>query len=209
MLGVVLTALVSFISTNIDDIFILMLFFSQVGDKLKKSHIIIGQYLGIITLIVVSILGSIGLNLIPQQYMGLLGIIPIFLGVKEWINYRKSKKDSIDSLNDVEINNLIVEEDMIGDLINPAIINVFLVTISNGADNIGVYIPLFTSMDLFELIITVIIFLVLIGVWCLVGERLANIPTIKKTIESYKNILVPIVFIVIGIYIIVTNGLFK
>ncbi len=101
MISAIVTAFVSFASTNIDDIFVLMLFFSQVGDQLKKRHIIIGQYLGITTLLFISIMGSIGLNLIPQKYTGLLGIIPILLGIKEWLKYRKDKKDTIHSVNEV------------------------------------------------------------------------------------------------------------
>jgi cadmium resistance protein CadD (predicted permease) len=229
MIGVIVTAFVSFISTNIDDIFILMIFFSQTGNKFKKRHIIIGQYLGIMTLLFISILGSIGLNLIPQQYIGLLGIIPILLGIKEWLKYRKEIKE-------IAVQNLMAEENstsgkmtddkniniakiqttkkekikiILSKLIHPAIINVFLVTISNGADNVGVYIPLFTPLNLLELIVTVIIFLLLIAVWCFVSERLMKIPTIKHTIQKYKNIIVPVVFIAIGIYIIVESDLFS
>ena len=98
---------------------------------------------------------------------------------------------------------------MLSKLIHPAIINVFLVTIANGADNIGVYIPLFTTLNSLELIVTIIIFLLLIALWCFAGERLTNIPTIKHTIQKYKNIIVPVVFIVIGIFIIVESDLFS
>jgi cadmium resistance protein CadD (predicted permease) len=235
MINVIITAFVSFASTNIDDIFLLMLFFSQIGDQLKKRHIIIGQYLGIMTLLFISTIGSIGLNLIPQQYTGLLGIIPILLGIKEWLKYRKDKKGAVQSVNEVapELqgepviitvkDNLIIENDiaqiqgtknnkikiMLSKLIHPAIIRVFLVTIANGADNIGVYIPLFTTLNSYELIVTLFIFLSLTAVWCFAAERLTNIPSIKHMIQKYKNIIVPVVFIVIGVFIIVESDLFS
>ena len=46
----------SFIATNIDDIFVLMLFFST--SNFRKSQIVIGQYLGIGLLVVIGTLGS-------------------------------------------------------------------------------------------------------------------------------------------------------
>lgn len=227
MISTIITAFVSFASTNIDDIFILMLFFSQVGKQLKKSQIIIGQYLGITILLFISIMGSIGLNLIPQKYTGLLGIIPILLGIKEWVKYRKDKKD-VHSVNEAipELLNETVTiagtdnsqiravknkniKIILSKLIHPAILNVLLVTIANGADNIGVYIPLFTTLNSLELIVTVVIFFLLVGVWCFVGERLTNVPSIKNKIHKYKNIIVPVVFIVIGIFIIVKSNLFS
>lgn len=257
MISVIITAFVSFASTNIDDIFMLMLFFSQVGNQLEKAHIIIGQYLGIMTLLLISIMGSIGLNLIPRHYTGLLGIIPIFLGIKEWLKYRINEKDSVNitvkdnpiienseintletkEMIENEVQRLTVEEVcipqnsvidelntgsaemqatknekikiMLSKWVNPAIINIFLLTIVNGADNIGVYLPLFTGINYYELIVTIIIFLLLIAAWCFVADKLTNIPNIKHMIQKYKNIIVPIVFILIGIFIMGESGLFS
>ncbi|HWR07083.1 cadmium resistance transporter [Sporomusa sp.] len=244
MASAIVTAFVSFVSTNIDDIFVLMIFYSQIGGQLKKRHIIIGQYLGITILLIVSVLGSLGLNLVPQQYTGLLGMVPIVLGIKEWSEYRKEKKAAANSTMETmsavqsetgsdtigespmkdhsdtateyvmdELNSEIEARDTkeakiraaLSKLIDPAIVNVSLVTIANGADNIGIYIPLFTRLNTFELIITLIVFLLLIAVWCFIGEKLTNFPGIKHILEKYKNILVPIVFIGIGVFILVES----
>ena len=269
MISAIVTAFVSFASTNIDDIFVLMVFFSQIGGQMKKRHIIIGQYLGIATLLFVSILGSVGLNLIPQKYTGLLGIVPILLGIKEWLKYRKEKKTAVNSINEsvsnvqsetvpdvMEDTPIIVNPDkevvktgkmieteakkltaegenyisessiatnlnndikqaqalkkgkikaVLTKLIHPAVLNVSLVTIANGADNIGVYIPLFMKLTIPELIMTIVIFILLIAVWCFIGERLTNLPGIKYSIQKYKNIIVPVVFILIGAFILVES----
>jgi cadmium resistance protein CadD (predicted permease) len=112
----------SFTSTNIDDILVLMLFFSQVNSNVKKHNIVIGQYLGIGALTIISIIGALGVSIIPQKYVGLLGLVPIYLGIKAYVDH---KKESIEDEN----------------FINASIATVCGVTIANGGDNIGIYIP--------------------------------------------------------------------
>lgn len=267
MISAIVTAFVSFASTNIDDLFVLIVFFSQIGEQMQKRHIIIGQYLGIATLLFFSVLGSVGLNLIPQQYTGLLGIVPILLGIKEWLKFKKEKKVATNSVNEImsempdviadssiiinldnnvvkveniiesEAKNLTAEREgyifesniptdinneatqvqdikrekiktILTRLVHPAVLNVSLVTIANGADNIGVYIPLFTRLNTLELIMTIVIFLILIAVWCFISERLTNLPSIKYSIKKYKNIIVPVIFILIGVFILVESDFF-
>ena len=215
MISVIITAFVSFASTNIDDIFVLMVFFSQISEQTRKHHIIMGQYLGIAILLFVSILGSAGLNLIPQQYTGGLGVIPIFLGIREWIKYKKEKKaagnsttDLDDEIKQVKVGKKEKIKSVLTKLIHPAVLNVSLVTIANGADNIGVYIPLFMKLNTLELIMTITIFILLIALWCFIGEKLISLPGIKHSIQKYKNIIVPILFILIGVFILVESDFF-
>jgi cadmium resistance protein CadD (predicted permease) len=75
-----LTSVIAFVSTNIDDLFILTLFFG--GKEFKAGEIIAGQLMGITTLIVLSLLGSLAALFVDPAYLGLLGLIPIYLGVK-------------------------------------------------------------------------------------------------------------------------------
>jgi cadmium resistance protein CadD (predicted permease) len=72
----------AFVATNIDDIFVLMLFFSS--SNYSKWQVVFGQYLGIGALVAVSTLGSL-LTLVLPQYIGLLGLVPITIGVIRYI----------------------------------------------------------------------------------------------------------------------------
>lgn len=215
MISTIITAIVSFFSTNIDDIFILMLFFSQVNKDIKVKHIVIGQYLGIGALTAISIAGALGISIIPQEYVGLLGLVPIYLGIKEYIEYKKEIKNNVEEeVQDAEEN---IQEQVflnqenktlvsIRKFISPSILKVAGVTIANGGDNIGIYIPLFSSMKLYSILITVIVFLLLTGVWCFIGFKLAEHPFVNKNIEKYKHIFVPIIFVVLGVFIILESG---
>lgn len=217
LISTVIMAFVSFASTNIDDIFILMLFFTQINNDMKRRHIVIAQYLGIGVLTIISIIGALGISVIPHEYVGLLGLVPIYLGMKAYVDYKRERKDNgnIDQREFQNNENSKLEEttDIKGNyritftksFINPSIVKVFSVTLANGGDNIGIYIPLFTRMSLVGILVTVIIFIISTGLWCFIALKFAEHPFVHRNIEKYKNIIVPIIFIGLGIYILMKS----
>jgi len=90
--------------------------------------------------------------------------------------------------------------------ISPSIVKVFSVTFANGGDNLGVNIPLFTSMSLVGILVTVIIFILLTALWCFIALKLTERPFVQRNVEKYKNIFVPIIYIGLGIYILMKSG---
>jgi len=220
LFSTIITAFISFVSTNIDDIFVLMLFSSQINSIMKTRHIIIGQYLGIGALTTISIVGALGVSVIPHEYVGLLGLVPIYLGIKAYADYKKeskNKKNTEKQENQKGENNKLEETTDIKDIkencittfiknfINPSVFKVASITFANGGDNIGIYIPLFTSMNLMGIFITVLIFVFLIALWCFISKRLVEYPFVQKNIEIYKHIFIPIIFIGLGIFILIES----
>lgn len=190
VIGTIISSIVAFASTNIDDIFVLMIFF--LNSKIKTKQVVLGQYIGIGILVVISILASIGFSVFPKKYLGLLGFIPIVLGIKAWLDYRKEDEEECN-------------ENCIKGKFNSNILKVSMVTVANGADNIGIYIPLFTQMNRLDLIICIIIFILMTGLWCYIAKNVSQYPLIKEKVEKYKNYLIPLVFIGIGILILLEN----
>lgn len=191
MISTIITMIVAFVSTNIDDIFIIMIFFSQFDKGIKKANIVLGQLLGIGCLTIVSIIAAMGISVLPNQWIGLLGIVPIVMGLKVHREYKRS----VANLSKV-------------DFINPSILTVFSITVANGGDNIGIYTPIFASMSLLDISISAVVIMFLTGIWCYIGFHLSKHILVQKIIEKYEHILVPIVFIGLGIYIILKSGFF-
>lgn len=218
LISTVIVAFVSFASTNIDDVFILMLFFTQLNDAMKRRHVIIGQYLGIGLLTAISITGALGVSVIPREYVGLLGLVPISLGVKEYVDHKIEINENANTgqqehqnIKDSEVKKISYNKSnfiitWIKRFINSSVLKVFSVTLANGGDNIGIYIPLFTGMNLLYTWITVIIFILLTAVWCFIGLKLSEHPFVQKNVEKYKHIFVPIIFIGLGIFILMKSG---
>jgi cadmium resistance protein CadD (predicted permease) len=82
------TAIVLFASTNVDDVFVLIGFFAD--PKFRARDIVLGQYSGIAALFSASAAASLLSLVIPRAYVGLLGVVPILIGLKKLFDlYRK------------------------------------------------------------------------------------------------------------------------
>ena len=192
-MDLLVTSLLTFASTNIDDIFILTLFYGN--KRFKEREIVTGQLLGIGALIFISLLASLIGLLIPMPYIGLLGLFPIYLGVKAlWHQHNQNENDvsdlNIDKAHKPQGNTLSVAG----------------VTIANGGDNIAIYIPLFATLTWPHKLTMVMIFLVMTLVWCILARYLTRHPLVSKTVDKYGHSITPFVLILLGAYILYESG---
>lgn len=130
-----ITGITSFIATNLDDIIILTVFFSQVNAHFRPWHILIGQYLGFLVIILVSIPGFLGGLVLPEAWIGFLGVVPIGIGIHQLF---RSQDDSVQT---VAYRLAPRRRSAFASLLVPQTYHVAAVTIANGGDNIGIYIP--------------------------------------------------------------------
>jgi cadmium resistance protein CadD (predicted permease) len=185
----------AFAATNIDDIFVLMMFFSSLTFSVRQ--VILGQYIGIGLLVAISALGSLISLIIPTYIIGLLGIAPIVIGVKKLVTLRKK--------NECNSKSKEIARDKMNKL---AFAAVAAVTFSNGGDNIGVYTPLFARYSTASQITWLIsIFMAMTAVWCITAYYLVNHPLIAFRIRRIGHIILPFVLIGLGTYILVESFL--
>lgn len=198
MIVTAFTAAAVYVATGIDYLVILILLFSQIKQGQEK-HIWIGQYVGTIIIIGASLLVALGVaNFIPQQWMiGLLGLLPLYLGIKIWV---KGEEDE-DEGNILSL--------FSSGRFNQLFITVTFIVLASSADDFSIYIPYFTTLNMMEIIVAIIVFLIMVGVLCLISYRLASLDFVSDKIEKYERWIVPIVFIGLGIYIMFENGTFN
>ncbi|HEY9602668.1 MAG TPA: cadmium resistance transporter [Allocoleopsis sp.] len=191
------TGFTAFTATNLDDILILMLFFSQVNAIFRKRHIVAGQYIGFAALVLTSLPSFFGSLLLPRPCIGLLGLVPIAIGISRLVN---SDED-----NDAEQNETPAQPAWFSSVISPQAYSVAAVTFANGGDNIGIYMPLFASCTWQNLVIILGVFFSLVGVWCLAAYKLTQVSAIADNLTRYGNYLVPLVLISLGVLILVDS----
>ncbi|KEK14070.1 cadmium transporter [Limosilactobacillus reuteri] len=195
MLGTIIAGVVTYWSTAIDLLIILMLFFAKVKDKKGVRDIYIGQFLGSGLLILVSLFFAVILHYVPdKRLLGFLGIIPVFLGIKALIlGDSDGEKMANEKLKDTNQNNLIKTL-------------IFITIVSCGADNVGLFVPYFISLALPKLLITLIVFLIMIFLLVFIAQKSVSIPTVGTVLEKYSRWFIGIVYIFIGGSILIENG---
>ena len=195
MLQTIISALAVYVSTSIDYLLILMIIFSQSSTKGKMKGIIGGQYLGTGMLVAFSLFTAYVLNLIPEDWIiGLLGLIPLYLGIR--IAFKGEQDEDEEE----------VLEKMEAGGGNRLFWTVALITVASGGDNLGIYIPYFTSLTGLETGVALIVFAISVAILCYISYRLSKITLISETIEKYQRVIVSLVFIGLGIYIMIENG---
>ncbi|MET9063673.1 cadmium resistance transporter [Streptosporangium sandarakinum] len=182
------TAAAVFAGTNIDDIVILTVLFltSRAGGALRPRHIVAGQYAGIAALVAVSAVAALGLAAVPDRWAGLLGLVPFGMGVWGLAGLLRKGGDGDGGPEPVASGPFAVAG----------------VTIANGADNISVYTPLFRTIGPGAVAVTVVVFAVLVAVWCAAASWLGSHRRIIVLVERSGRWLVPVVFMVIGAVIV-------
>ena len=192
----VVTSIILYSGTAVDLLIILMLFFAKRKSRKDIINIYLGQFLGSVSLILLSLLFAFVLNYIPsKEILGLLGLIPIFLGLKVLL------------LGDSD-GEAIAKEGLRKDNKNLIFLVAMITFASCGADNIGVFVPYFTTLNLANLIVALLTFLVMIYILVFSAQKLAQVSSVGETLEKYSRWFVAVVYLGLGIYILVENNSF-
>ncbi len=196
MIGTIAAAVGLFAATNIDDIVVLtVLFLAATRGALPGWKVVVGQYLGFIALVAISVIAAAGLTLVPDEWVGFLGLIPLAIGVYGLVRTLRRRGDDDDDDDDDE--NAIRAGGLLG---------VAGITIANGADNISLYTPVFRTSPIGDTVVTIVVFLVLVAVWCFVARLVGTNKTVTEALEKIEHWLVPAVFIGLGLYILIESG---
>jgi cadmium resistance protein CadD (predicted permease) len=183
-------AVAVFVSTDIDDIVVLVAFFAD--RRLRSWQVVAGQYLGIGALCGVSVAGSFAALILPLSHVGLLGIAPISIGAKKaWDAWRAGPAAEQPKHHAT------------------GILAVALVTMANGGDNLAVYTPLFANRGGGEIALFIAVFLAMTALWCLLARWIVHHPTIGAPLRRSGHRIVPLVLIALGVLILLESGSYR
>lgn len=174
----------AYIATNIDDMFINIFLYSQTKRGKDGLSILAGKYLGTASLVAFSCLGAYGAQTFLGQYLPFLGLVPVFLGVKEILSASGGDDDSLPAAS------------------GRFVWTTAVLTVANGADNIGVYLPLFATFGKGQMAVMAAVFTVMTALWCLAAAKLAALPSVSNIMKKHSRAIVPAVYICLGLYIL-------
>lgn len=149
--------------------------------RYRHADIVVGQYLGIGALFAASVAAALLALALPMEYVRWLGIVPIALGLKALLLPDRTPRTGTPDASGV--------------------LSVTAVTIANGADNLGVYIPVFATSGAQSVAVWGVVFVLLIALWCAGARWLVRHPAAGAPLRRWGPAAVPWVLIGIGLWI--------
>lgn len=188
----IVTGITAYISTSLDYLIILTIIFG-VTPKKERWSVYLGDLLGTSILVGVSLVAAFLLKKTPAEWLlGFLGLIPLYMGGKLFF-FGEDEDDEVVE-NQLERN-------------ANRIIKVILITVATcGADNIGVYVPLFTQTGGMDLVVILVTFVVMLSLFCLAGYYLVKLPMVALTLERWGRYITALIYSGIGLYILYESG---
>jgi cadmium resistance protein CadD (predicted permease) len=182
-LSLAVLSTVAFVSTNIDDLFLLVGFFSD--RSFSRVHIFAGQILGMAAIVAISLVAASAALAISPQRVGLLGVAPIVIGIGKLLRLGKEEEAQPAAAG---------------------ILQVATVTLVNGGDNIAAYSPIFATQGSRDMVATLAIFAALTLVWCFAALGLVRHTALGKPLRRYGHSLLPFILIGLGGLILYRSG---
>ena len=193
MIETVLSSVVVFVATSVDELVVLTTIFAYAERRKAVAQVYAGQLISQVVLLTLSVLAASGIESLSQEAIGLLGILPIALGVR--ILFGGHDEDEA--------------RETANRLGAPASVAlaVALIAIGGGGEELAVFIPFLGSLAMPDLVVALVTLVLLVPVWCRVSQRIASIKPIQGWIARYQRVFVPVVFISLGVFVIIDSGI--
>jgi cadmium resistance protein CadD (predicted permease) len=173
-------ATTAFIATNVDDLFLLTLWFVK---RSRFATVLLGQLVGFSAILFLSLVGYWGLRLLPVSAVHWLGFAPIAIGIKQLLS-------STDKGSQTQPESAW---------------SVATITFANCSDNLAVYTPLFGKFSPRQVAWITISFYVLLFLYVLAAHFAASRFKRSDQIHRWAHRIAPVVIIGIGLTILFSH----
>ena len=205
-------AAAAFVGTNVDNTVVAMAMVA--GAPLERARrIAIGQIIGFVVLVVVSAAAAAVLYEFSTAVVGLLGLVPLAIGVRGLVGLARRHPGGEAEANAVpgapagaqKRRRRRPEERAVGRSLTAAA----LVTIAAGGDNLAVYIPLFRVGGASNIGVIVAVFMAgeALVTWVVLSG--GRHPRARGAMERLGHVAVPILLCCVGILVLVQAGTFS
>ena len=181
MIGV---AVVAFVSTNLDNLFLLMALLS--GAERRTAAIVIGYASAIALVLAVAVAASLVADIFSDTWLRFLGLIPLTMGI--WRARHLARGFYAEPAASIR----------------PATgaFSVFAVMLANSGDSLGVFASLLSETSEPLILVAIATSLAMACLWVAAARWVVEHPSLAPHLHRLDRILVPILLIAVGLYIL-------
>ena len=189
MVATVLLAVGLYATTNLDNFVVLVAFYSD--RSYQPAQVTAGALLGLAAIVGVSAGGAAAASTAPRAYVGLLGFVPLTLGIVKLVALARDRPRAEQAVAGVMRHRSLV---------------VGAVMVGSGGDNIAAYVPVFAVRSFGDGAVIVAVFIVAAVLWCAGAAAIARRASTGRAMERVGRVVIPLVYVGLGISILVFSG---
>jgi cadmium resistance protein CadD (predicted permease) len=194
MLDVVLVVGVSagaFMATNLDNLVLMVGLFGRYSDR--RHEVLFGYLVGMLIIAAVTYYVGKLAGTAPVEYLGLLGIVPVLIGVADIVRLFRNKG--------------VAHDPVVPGAGSTAVAATLLAQLSNSTDTIITYSVLFSDAnDLADYLV-----LASFGGMALLMAVIAYLalrhPWLSRPVQLYGHYITPLILITVGMYVLSNTAL--
>jgi cadmium resistance protein CadD (predicted permease) len=179
----------AFAGTNVDNAAVTVAMIAAAPVR-RAGRIALGQVIGFVALVVGAVGMAVVLFEIPTRIIGLLGLVPLALGLRGLVALRHAEGRSR------------VARRAVGS----GVVAATLITIGAGGDNLAVYIPLFRVARVAGTAASLLVFALGEVLLTLLVLRAGRHPRVRDAVTAVGVFAAPVLYCAIGILVLVEAG---
>jgi len=175
----------SFAATNVDNLALLVSWL--LTHRGERRRILLGHLGGMLALLVMALAFGLGAAVIPDRYIGYLGVVPIGLGLKALYENLRSGRGRAETSRPAP---------------DSLSLSIATTQVANGTDTVLVVGPLLADSELGVDVLMIFGFVAMSLAWFGLSWLLSRHAGRISLVERYGHWIAPIVLIVVGLYIL-------
>lgn len=211
LIGTLQAAVAVAMATTFDDNIYLTGFFSETNRHFRPIHVVVGELLGFSLLIGGSFAASRLLaETVPLTRIGWLGLMPILIGLVNLLQlFQPAQTRPLEPLpaKGPQPEGFPSKRPRLSTVLRQHhTYKVSAVTISNGGNNLSIYIPLLATSGTGSALLTVLICYGAVATWLTLSFRLTRLPAVAIHLSRHARRLFPLVLMWLGFRILSDSG---
>lgn len=211
LIGSLQAAVAVAMATTFDDNIYLTGFFSATNRQFRPIHVVVGELLGFTALISTSFLASRLLaQTVPLAQIGWLGVLPILIGCVNLIQLLRPQqtRDMVSpSPAEPQSQGFTSKKPKVSSVLREHhTYKVSAITVSNGGNNLSVYIPLMATSSTGSALLTMLVCYGAVVTWLTLSFRLTRLPAVAIHLSRHARRVFPFVLMWLGFRILHDSG---